>query len=121
MKIQSTAIIHSLSIGGSSISLPKQQKIEIEFSAIDTGGGFKDPILDFSFELDTKLLPKEDIKDQTPMVVTLCDPRDEKNTAQFEYEPDLVENIGDDVEINGRLKEDQLQRELIGFVLRHLR
>lgn len=119
MKIQSTATILSLAIGGESIALENQHTIKLEFSAIDSGGGFKDPILDFSFSISKSMLPDVENDEKLPIQVTLQDPHNEENTARFEHE--VLLQGQESAEINGRLKEDDLSRALIGFVLQLLR
>jgi len=119
MKIQSTALIHSLSIDGQSVELDNQQKIDVEFSAIDSGGGFKDPILDFSFSISRSMLPDVERDKKLPIQLTLQDPHNKESTAQFEHK--VLLQGQQSVEINGRLKEDHLSRALIGFVLQLLR
>jgi len=119
MKIRSTAHVDSLLIGGESIALDSDRPIDIEFSAIDSGGGFKDPILDFSFSLSKSVLPDIEIYKKVLVEFMLRDPNNQENSARFQHEVLLQE--GEPVEINGRLKEDELSRALIGFVLRLLR
>lgn len=119
MKIQTSAVIEQLLIGDKKISLPAEKGIELEFSAIDTGGGFKDPILDFSFTLDSST--RDLSEGEKEVVITLRDPSNEKNRATFSHRTVLKNPEGQKVEINGRLKEDDLERELIGFVLQLLR
>ena len=119
MKIQSTAQIDSLKIGSESIAVEDEHTIDIEFSAIDSGGGFKDPILDFSFSVSKAVLSDIETGRKVLIQLTLKDPQNEENTAQFEHEVFLQGQ--ESVEINGRLKEDNLSRTLIGFVLQLLR
>lgn len=119
MKIQTSAVIEQLLIGEEKIALPGEKGIELEFSAIDTGGGFKDPILDFSFSLDCS---GHDLSGgEKEMAITLRDPSNEQNRVTFSYMPMLKSREGQKVEINGRLKEGELERELIGFILQLLR
>lgn len=116
MKIQTIATIERISIDGESTNRI-DKSIDLEFSAIDTGGGFKDPILDFSFTIeDSDLL--ELIEEYQEMRIMLVDPQEEENEASFSYR---LEGSISGKQINGRLKEDQLSRTLIGFVLQLLR
>lgn len=115
MKIQTSAEVMSLTCDGKDIGLEKNQKIELEFSAIDTGGGFKDPMLDFSITSDQI---SRDIQNQEQLQFTLGDPNDKSKKVSFS----IVNGITmDDGQINGRIKGEQLSRELIGFVLNLLR
>jgi hypothetical protein len=120
MKVRTTAQIKALFIDGDSWELSQPQKIDLEFSAIDAGGGFKDPILDFSFTI-----PKSDTADfegeEHELTVTLNDPDEAVKEAEFSYKGVLREKGEDLLEVNGRLKEDRLSREIIGFVLNLLR
>lgn len=121
MKIQTTALITRLSVDGKAANLDTKHSIELEFSAIDTGGAFRDPILDFSF-----LIPKQKEVSHSPGEVhlfelELTDPHKEDRSEQFSYEGALAETESEYWEANGRLKEDQLSREVIGLVLQLLR
>jgi hypothetical protein len=120
MKIQTNAQIDSLTIDGVSWELKQAQKIEFEFSAIDTGGGFKDPILDFSFIVE-KLNTADLDEDKHDISLILSDPDKEDNEAHFSYQGVLKVKDDNLIEVNGRLKGNQLSRELIGFVLKRLR
>jgi hypothetical protein len=117
MKIQTAATISSISINGEPENLKQEKTIELEFSAIDTGGGFKDPILDFSFSIDDVdfSIPKESIKE---IEVELTAPQNKENTIAFSYQVNVQSSEN---QVNGRLKDEQLSRELIGFVLQLLR
>lgn len=115
MKIQTSAEITSLKCNGQDIDLNESHSINLEFSAIDTGGGFKDPMLDFSISLDQI---GEDIQNEGQISFILADPNDSGKEIAFSFEGDTT--FADD-QINGRIKEDQLSRELIGFVLNLLR
>lgn len=120
MKVQTTAQIETLVIDGKAQE-PASPGIDLEFSALDTGGGFKDPILDFSFllqGLDIRERDERDEDEKHKIRLMLRDPQNEENEAELLYE----ESIGSSAErINGRLKDDRLSKELIGFVLQLLR
>lgn len=118
MKIQTTAIITKFSVDGESISLKDDKTIDLEFSAIDTGGGFKDPILDFSFSVEDANFPGSEEKKNKTIMMTLLDPQNPDNKVTFSCE---INDARPDKQINARLKEDELSRELIGFVLQLLR
>jgi hypothetical protein len=114
MKIQTSAQIVSLKHNGQVFDLNPHQNIDLEFSAIDCGGGFKDPMLDFSLSLE------ESVKcvDDPTISMTLADPNNEAKNVSFTFSGEVT--IGKQ-QINGRIKEDQLSREVIGFVLNLLR
>lgn len=117
MKVQTTAQIETLVIDEKAQE-PASPDIDLEFSALDTGGGFKDPMLDFSFLLQGLDIRERDKNEKHKIKLMLRDPSDEENEAELIYE----ERISSPAErINGRLKEDQLSKELIGFVLKLLR
>lgn len=121
MKIQTTAQITALAIDDKSYDLADDQTIELEFSAIDTGGGFKDPILDFSFLVQNTDVGEWDDEQTRKITLTLRNPDKEDSEVMFSYEGTLKKRDRNTLEANGRLKEDQLPREVIGFVLQLLR
>ncbi|MDZ7680752.1 MAG: hypothetical protein U5J63_03315 [Fodinibius sp.] len=120
MKIQTTASITSLSVDDAFVEPDSLRDIELEFSAIDTGGAFRDPILDFSFRIPKQNKLQQEADDGCHFNIGLGDPNTGKEIA-FGYEGPLREGEHGDWEINGRLKDEQLSRELIGFVLQLLR
>ncbi len=97
---------------------PASSKVDLEFSAIDTGGGFKDPILDFSFLLQRLDISERDKEKKRKIKLLLSDPHDKENEAELLYEKRISSS---DDRINGRLKEDELNKELVEFVLKLLR
>jgi hypothetical protein len=115
MKIQTTAEIISLKRDGQAIALNQHHTIDLEFSAIDTGGGFKDPMLDFSIPLSKSI---EWSDGQSTVSLTLADPANENKKVSFSFSGKVTVS---QQQINGRIKEDQLNREVIGFVLNLLR
>lgn len=117
MKIQTKADIKKISIDGDLVSI-KDETIDLEFSAIDTGGAFRDPILDFSFQINEEDVPGAVESKEREISVTLLDPQHEGNEVTFSHQEVFDISSG---WINGRLKGDQLDRELIGFVLQLLR
>lgn len=121
MKIQTTAHIKALAINGIQQDLSADQLIDLEFSAIDTGGGFKDPMLDFSFTIPENNIDVINQRQRTAVTVTISDPNEGENQSSFSCESELHAVEGDRLEFNGRLKEEQLGRELIGFVFKLLR
>ena|SRR6056297_720976 len=120
MKIQTQAPISSLSIDGESVELDSEREIELEFSAIDTGGAFRDPILDFSFCIPSPQKGQLKVEEDCEFAIGLLDPHADK-TITFDYEGRLHETNNAELEVNGRLKDEQLSRDLIGFVLQLMR
>lgn len=117
MKVQTKAQIETLVINGKAQE-PASPEIELEFSALDTGGGFRDPILDFSFLLQGLDVRERDKNEKHQIRIMLRDPTNEENEAELSYE----ERINSSAErINGRLKEDGINNEFIGFILKLLR
>ncbi|MDZ7658340.1 hypothetical protein [Fodinibius sp.] len=115
MKIQTSAEVTSLQWDGKVIDLNEHHNIDLEFSAIDTGGGFKDPMLDFSIPLKNSI---EWSADQPNISLTLADPNNKEKQVSFSFSGEVTVS---DQQINGRIKEDELGREVIGFVLNLLR
>lgn len=121
MKIQTTAQVQHFSVDNRTIEGAESRAIDLEFSALDTGGGFKDPIIDFSLVLPDSVdnLPA-DGRDHE-MNFTLSAPNGQAEPVSFLHEGPLQETGYQAIEINGRLKEQQLRRELIDFVFTLLR
>ncbi len=115
MKIQTQAILDQLLIDGDPLSLVDDQKIALEFSAIDTGGGFKDPMLDFSISLSGG----ESIDHKKSEVfLSIQNPENADQVIQLSYEGEITVAEG---EVNGRLTQEALSKEAIGFVFKLLR
>jgi hypothetical protein len=102
------------------MELEPSQEIELEFSAIDSGGAFRDPILDFSFRIPKQNDLQQKIGTGCRYEIGLVDPNADKEIS-FDYEGPLRAGDNGGLEVNGRLKDDQLSRPLIGFVLQLLR
>lgn len=119
MKLRTTAQLISCAIDGESLNLENPSTIELEFSAIDTGGGFKDPILDFSFAVDLSDISEITEDKKHTLIVELSDP-DKDNEVKFSHEGTISITENDRFVTNGRLKEDQLSDKLIGFVMKRL-
>ncbi len=115
MKIQTSAEITSLTWDGQDIDLNESHNIDLEFSAIDTGGGFKDPMLDFSIPLEQ---PIEWDGSQPNLRITLKAPNSKDKEVSFSFHGEVTVS---NQQVNGRIKEDQLSRDVIGFVLNLLR
>lgn len=110
MKIQTQAILKALTIDDQDVPLDDQESIYLEFSAIDTGGGFKDPMLDFSISGPT--IEVKNHRKRSIMIV-LADPADIENEVELSYKGEIT--IADN-EMNGRVTEEQLSREVVRFV-----
>ncbi|WP_445665113.1 hypothetical protein [Fodinibius sp. AD559] len=115
MKIQTSAEVTSLKWDEKVIDVNEHHSVDLEFSAIDTGGGFKDPMLDFSIPLRKSI---EWSESQPNLSLTLVDPNNENKKVSFSFNGEVTVS---NQQINGRIKEDQLTREIIGFVLNLLR
>ena len=121
MKIQTYSLLKSLTIDGVEIELPESQTIELEFSAIDTGGGFRDAILDFSINIPQHNgLDLQEFGNNCEIVATMQNPDEREREVTFSYQAEPVLN-DEDLELNGRLQDDQLSRKVIGFMLHLLR
>lgn len=95
--------------------------IELEFSAIDTGGGFHDPILDFAYELSADG-SAQFLEDETHQIrLTLQDPLDKENRLELSYQGKLLMKENHRLEGMGRLKDDEMSREITRFVMRSVR
>lgn len=110
MKIQSTAIIKALKVDGTPVRLEDNQVIELEFSAIDTGGGFKDPMVDYSISFSGGNTP--DYQEREVQLL-LSDPNDSNRNVEVSYTGVL--SVGHN-QINGRITEQELSNEAIGFI-----
>lgn len=124
MKIKTQSQLARCTIDGTQISLPEEQSIDLEFSTIDTGSGFKDPILDFSFSLeidaDAVGISHESGTGDRNIEVTLQNP-DNGREASFAFSGPLQFGDSKTVEVNGRLKDENISRDVIGFMLQLLR
>lgn len=118
MKLRTTAQLTDCSIDGKALHMENPSTIELEFSAIDTGGGYKDPLLDFTIELNASDLSKMTGNNHT-VSPKLKDPHS-TDEVTFSCEGAVNTTNSGTLEINGRLKENQLSDQLIGFVLNRL-
>lgn len=118
MKIQTSAIIVQLLIDGNVCKLSDHKTIELEFSAIDTGGGFKDPMLDFSFSIKRSNAVGVDVGKDHEIKMTVIDPQKDDNEITFSFTGNLNKVNERKLQANGRLKEDQLSKDLVGFVMK---
>ena len=120
MKQRTTAFIDSITVDDQPLDLSAHTEIEIEFSAIDTGGGFHDPILDFSY-----LLEGITIEEREGQVYDLSlevrDPSDEENQVAINYRGTLTRQAEGSYEAMGRLKDDNVSRSMVKFVMRSVR
>lgn len=110
MKIQTKAALDKFKIDGQNIPLTDKHVIDLEFSAIDTGGGFKDPMLDFSVSVSGWESPNHQ---QTQVELSISDTEDREQQIEFSYQGALTIAEG---EVNGRITEEDLTKEVIRFV-----
>lgn len=115
MKIQTSAIVDILKINGESIPLDEDQKIALEFSAIDTGGGFKDPMLDFSIPYSGGEATNHK---KSKVSLSLQNPQNAEQVIQLSYEGEITVA---EREVNGRLTQEELTKEVVNFVFKLLR
>src|SRR5699024_223105 len=121
MKQRIRVPIEQIEIDGKPLELKRQQPLaELELSAIDTGGSFHDPILDFRYTIEPanrQQLPKSD----QVVILQLCDPYDEENTIEIQYDGRLHEQGKNRIEGMGRLKGETMSRNIMCFVMRCVR
>lgn len=120
MKQRTTALIDSISVNGEPLDLSGRTEIEIEFSAIDTGGGFHDPILDFSYLLENVDI-EESSQQSYDISLKVHDPTDEENRVAINYRGKLTRKTDTGYEAMGRLKDDKVSRDMVKFVMRSVR
>ncbi|HKK45709.1 MAG TPA: hypothetical protein VJ964_09315 [Balneolaceae bacterium] len=120
MKVQTTALVNAFTLDGQPLEFPDSIKIDLEFSAIDTGGSFRDPILDFSLLLHDTGFDMHNWNKKSRAELLLVDPHHKENRATLNAACEVSVN-GDQLQINGRLKDDHLTDSIIGFVLRRFR
>lgn len=120
MKQQTKAYIKKAELDGKKISLPEEVTVNLELSAIDTGGGFRDPIVDFSFTLPGSISGIPANKRCTIDLV-IGNPRDTDDTINFSYEGMIKSAIGQKLEVMGRLQDNQVDREMLRFIMRCVR
>ncbi len=121
MKQQVVVVIRKVVINGEDWPLAKPEDIELEFSAIDSGGGFRDPILDFAYELEADESSKQLAEGAHQITLYLQDPSDEGNTLEIGYEGSLNWIADNRVEGMGRLKDENMSRDIMKFVMRSVR
>lgn len=120
MKQQITAVIENMKIDNKVVELPEQADVVLEFSAVDTGGGFRDPILDFTYQLP--VLNNETLNESMHSITLLIsDPSDFENTLLISYNGKLEQVDGDCMEAMGRLQGKEAGGEILEFVMRCLR
>ncbi|MEL7832587.1 hypothetical protein [Fodinibius sp. Rm-B-1B1-1] len=112
MKIQTQALLEDLQIDGQDIAVEDRQPIFLEFSAIDTGGGFKDPMLDFSVSVSSIEVQNHG---ESEVRLTVINPDDHNDEVALSYNGAIT--IADE-EINGRITEEQLPKEMIRFIFK---
>lgn len=120
MKQQTTAIIEKVTIDGEIVEPAEQTDITLEFSAIDTGGGFHDPILDFTYKMPVK--KRKSVEQAVHhIVLVIRDPPDRKNTVTLVYEGTLKQEDGRYLRGMGRLQNGRMNRDIVKFIMRCLR
>lgn len=120
MKQQTKAYIKKAELDGKKISLPGEVTVSLELSAIDTGGGFHDPIVDFAFTLQGSF---GDLQTDKKCTINLLigNPGNTDDTIDFSYEGKLKSTNGQQVELMGRLQDEQVDREMVRFIMRCVR
>ncbi|SHG10681.1 hypothetical protein SAMN05443144_11930 [Fodinibius roseus] len=120
MKQQITAIIEKVTIDKTTLELVEPADIALEFSAIDTGGGFRDPILDFAYEL---VLVNATMTEETThhIVLDIREPDDRKNRLSIAYDGILKQKSGEPLAGIGRLQDGKVTPEVVKFIMRCLR
>lgn len=120
MKQQITAVIEKVAIDETTLELVEQADITLEFSAIDTGGGFRDPILDFAYEL---VVVNGTINEETicRMVLDIREPDDKENIISIAYDGTLKQIDGKTLAGMGRLQNGGVTRDMVKFIMRCLR
>lgn len=121
MKQQVVVFIKKLDVDGKDFPLAKPEDIKLELSAIDSGGGFRDPILDFAFEIEAGELSREFAEGMNQITLHLQDPSDEGNTLEVTYEGTLNWIEEDRLEGMGRLKDENMSRDIMKFVMQSVR
>lgn len=93
---------------------------DLELSAIDTGGGFRDPIVDLAFSLPRSIgdLP---VNKRCTIDLVIRNPRDTDDAVNFSYEGMIKPADGQQVEVMGRLQDEQVDREMVRFIMRCVR
>ncbi|WP_372637748.1 hypothetical protein [Fodinibius sp.] len=120
MKQQTTAVIEKVTSDDTTLELLEQADITLEFSAIDTGGGFRDPILDFAYKLVVVdgIIPDEPI---SRMVLDIREPDDGEHRMSIAYDGALKQIDGKTLAGMGRLQNGQVTPDMVKFILRCLR
>lgn len=120
MKQQITARVYKITIDGRTPALLEPADITLEFSAIDTGGSFCDPILDFAYEL--KVVDGRITKDAVyQIVLELRAPEDKELSLSFAYEGKITQVDGETLAGMGRLQNGEVTPDMVKFIIRCLR
>src|SRR5699024_3661332 len=107
MKQRLHARIEQIEVDGRSLELKGVPLAELEFSAIDTGGGFHDPIFDLVFTIAPGDGQWASGKEHTIRLL-LCDPSDNKNKLEIFYDGRLQKIAEGKAEGMGRLKDEEV-------------
>ncbi len=120
MKQQIAAIIEKVTIDETTLVFVEQADITLEFSAIDTGGGFRDPIVDFAYEL---VLLNGAMAEETicHIMLDIREPGDSENRLSIAYDGKLKQIDGETFAGMGRLQDGDVTRDMVKFIMRCLR
>lgn len=120
MKQQITAIIEKVTIDETTLELVEPADITLEFSAVDTGGGYRDPILDFAYEL---VVVNGTMTEETNhhIVLDIREPDDSENRLSIAYDGKLKQIAGETLAGMGRLQDGAVTRGMVKFIMRCLR
>jgi hypothetical protein len=121
MKQQTTVVITRVKVDGDVWPQENPTDIELEFSAIDTGGGFHDPILDFTYEFSADGVGQYGEEKVHQITLNLQDPLDKENTLKISYQGKLLRKDNHRLKGMGRLKNDDMSRDITKFVMRSVR
>ncbi len=117
MKQRTTAYIKKVELDGKNISLPGEIAADLELSAVDTGGAFRDPIVDFSFTLQGSI-SNMPANERCKIDLVIGNPRNTDDTINFSYEGMIKSADGQQMEVMGRLQDKQVDREMVRFIMR---
>jgi hypothetical protein len=120
MKLHTTVNLQKISVDGEEIQIGDRRTVDIEFSAIDTGGGFHNPIMDIAYTVDISgdLFFEED--EEYAIKLLLSDPDDESNTLEIRYKG-KIEGNKNRISGMGRLQEEEVGDKAMAFVMKRFR
>lgn len=120
MKLRSSCQLIGCTIEEYKLQFDAPSTIELELSAIDTGGGYKDPIIDFSCTVKCSRASEPAGSQNSSLTLELRNPQE---GTEITFSGEGVVNLAGQnmLEINGRLHENEITDTLIGFVLKSVR